>query len=149
MIQMYLCHHLIFRPQFLKEELILLSDWLKSNKLSLNLSKTTYLVFGGKKQNIKNRPALNIILDGVTISSATSMKFLSIIIDSQLNWKFHIDKLILKLNRNSAVISKIRYKIDTSIALKLYDTLINTHVSYCAGQLILILINQAKFISFK
>jgi len=76
--------------QSLNEELILLSDWLKSNKLALNLSKTTYLVFGKNKLNINNRPDLNIILDGVSISSATFTQFLGNTIDSQLNWKIHI-----------------------------------------------------------
>ena len=116
----------------LNKELTLLSDWFKSNKLSLNLAKTTYLIFGKRKINANYNPNLSVILDGAYISLATSAKFLGITIDSQLNWKFHINKLILKLNRNSAVISKIRHKINATVALKLYDTLINSHISYCA-----------------
>jgi len=97
------------------------------------LSKTTHLVFGKNKLNINNRPDLNIVLDGISISSATFTKFMGITIDSQLNWKIHKNKLVVKLSRNSAVISKIPYKIDAAIALKLYDTMILTHLSYHAN----------------
>ena len=117
--------------QSFNTELALLSDWFKANKLSLNLLKTTYLIFGNRKVHNRSNPSVCIMLDGVIINPVTSTKFLGVLIDSQLSWKPHINKLILKLNRNSAIISKIRYKIDANIALKLYDTLILTHISYC------------------
>ena len=59
-------------------------------------------------------------------------QFLGVTIDDQLNWKPHINKLILKLNRNAGVIYKIRYKISAAVTLKLYDFMILCHISYCS-----------------
>jgi len=80
---------------------------------------------------VRRNTIFNIILDGTAIFSSTTTKFLGIKIDHQLNWKQHINKLVLKLNKKCAVISKIRYKINTTVALKLYDTLILPHIFYC------------------
>jgi len=102
--------------QSINNEPALLSDWFKANKLSPNVAKTKYLLFGSKKL-VREDTNFNIILDGTAISSSTTTKFLGVKIDSQLNWKQHINKLVLKLNRNAAVIFKKPYKINTAVAL--------------------------------
>jgi len=59
-------------------------------------------------------------------------KFLGVIFDANLTWKPHINHIVLKLHRSSAVISKIRYKINNATALKLYDSMIFSHISLCS-----------------
>jgi len=48
----------------LNNELNLISDWLKANKLSLNVSKTHYMIFSGKKKVHKD---IKILIDGKDI----------------------------------------------------------------------------------
>ncbi len=54
--------------------------WFDVNKLSLNLNKTKYLIFGNHKINIQ----LWVIIDNVKIERVYDNKFLGVIIDHQL-----------------------------------------------------------------
>ena len=57
-------------------------------------------------------------------------KFLRVEIDSALKWKNHIRQVEFKLSSAIFVIRNIRYKINRSTALKLYDTFILSHLTY-------------------
>ena len=114
----------------LNVELDHLSSWFKANKLSLNIKKTHYIIFGNKSKYKSANYSLK--MDGITLEQVESTKFLGVKIDAKLNWKCHINDLILKISRNSAVIYKIRYKINSATTLLLYDTLILPHISYCS-----------------
>ena len=72
----------------LKAELASLSIWIKSNKLSLNIQKTFFMVF--HKARIKNTNCGDLIIDDTSIARVYSAKYLGIIVDSKLNWIEHI-----------------------------------------------------------
>ena len=55
-----------------------INTWLKSNKLSLNVTKTHYMVFHRARRKVSH--------DKVFSCS----KFLGIILDNKLNWTSHI-----------------------------------------------------------
>jgi len=64
-----------------------LQSWFLANKLSLNLVKTSYSVFGDN--TVSDDFELKI---GVTVlKRVTSYKYLRIIIDDKLTWKEHVD----------------------------------------------------------
>jgi len=109
-------------------ELANLADWLALNKLSLNVSKTNYIVFSG--QHIEPSK-LVISLNGNTITRVNCTKFLGVEIDDQLSWKKHTASIEKKLSSALFLIRKIRYKINCVTAQKLYDSLILPHISYC------------------
>ena len=104
-----------------------LNDWFILNKLSLNASKTKYMLFGSNK--IKFDYCISI--NNVPIDKVSYCTFLGVAIDDQLNWKKHIDSICSKLSSAIGVIFKIRYKIDTKTALLLYNALIGSHLAYC------------------
>ena len=68
--------------EILSEELAVLSQWLKVNKLSLNLKKTQYMIFSRKKSKDET---INIKIDDQSISETKSSKFLGVYIDNSLN----------------------------------------------------------------
>ena len=57
-------------------EIINLSEWFKANKLSLNLKKTGYIVFGRGKKYSKNV----LTIDDTVVTRVISTKFLGVII---------------------------------------------------------------------
>jgi len=65
-----------------------LHDSFKSNKLSLNISKTNYMLFTVINQAGQNK--LKLTIDADEIEKEHSIKFLSIIINDNLNWQKHI-----------------------------------------------------------
>ena len=72
------------------KELILISDWFKANKLSLNTNKTNLIIFRSK---IPNNAESQIKFDNSPIANVTCAKFLRVEIDSELNWKKHISTI--------------------------------------------------------
>ena len=68
-------------------DLINIKEWLLANKLSLNLTKTEYLVIGSpfNLNNLTSEP--NIMIDNVPIKRVTKTKSLGIQIDQFLSWE--------------------------------------------------------------
>ena len=68
------------------KELININSWFQANKLSLNTSKTKYLLFHKLRRN-KDLPFNLLVLkiNDTLIKREQSIKFLGVIIDEHLN----------------------------------------------------------------
>jgi len=110
------------------EELHSLSNWFRANKLSLNIKKTNFMLFSKCHYNLTN---CDLKIDDVTIERVCTSKFLGVLIDDKLHWKPHICYVAAKVSRNIGVIKRIRFKINFKTALLLYDTMVQSHFSYC------------------
>ena len=66
----------------MNRELEKLSIWLTANKLSLNISKTHYMVFDRGKENTDQ---YSLFLNNILIDRVKYTKFLEVIIDEKLN----------------------------------------------------------------
>ena len=108
-------------------ELSKLNNWFNVNKLSLNVSKTNFIVFCGKKE-IKD---INIKINNENIERVYSTKFLGVIIDSKLTWKDHIHKLKTRLSKCISILYKCNSVIEISTLRTLYCSLFLPHINYC------------------
>ena len=66
-------------------ELQLLSTWLKSNKLSLNTTKSYYAVFHRARIKLPNS-SIKIKIDEANIIEVQCIKYLGVILDNKLLW---------------------------------------------------------------
>ncbi|MFZ2538567.1 MAG: reverse transcriptase family protein [Oscillospiraceae bacterium] len=107
-------------------ELILLVEWFQSTLLSLNITKTNYMIFT-KKQNLQ----ANIIINGTNLIRCNETKFLGVIISSNLKWNKHIDVIRNKISKNVGIIAKVRYLLPQSHTRLLYLTLVEPYLTYC------------------
>ena len=71
-----------------------ITEWLKANKLSLNIKRHITCVFQLKN---KVKPDISLKIDGEIIAEVTSSKFLGVIIDDKLNWKDHVSFVCRKV----------------------------------------------------
>ena len=83
-------------PDNLKSQLVTtcmnLFEWFSSNKLSANAAKTAYTIF--KKQRAETPDELKQIeINNTTIKHSQHSKYLGIILDQDLNWEEHVEKL--------------------------------------------------------
>ena len=62
----------------INKELLNISNWLKANKLSLNVKKTHHMIFTRKKHIDTD---ITLSIDGEPISEIQKTKFLGVIID--------------------------------------------------------------------
>jgi hypothetical protein len=72
-----------------------LNKWFSANLLSLNYDETNFLQF-----RTKNLFSIDVIFEynNKSIDTKLDTKFLGIIVDSTLQWKAHINSLLIKLN---------------------------------------------------
>ena len=67
------------------EELKIITQWCQANLLSLNITKTSYIIFSKKLH-----PDLKLYIEGIQIERVLETKFLGVIITHKLSWKSHI-----------------------------------------------------------
>lgn len=112
------------------EELVKLSNWIKSNKLILNHSKTHYMI---STPHIKLVHNVDIILDNVSLTKVNEAKFLGMIVDCQLNFRSHINDVKLKISKLTGVIFKIRDFMTLNALRLIYFSLIYPYFIYGAA----------------
>ena len=104
-------------------------NWLCANRLSLNVSKTEFIIFRPPRTNLGQRITLS--LNRNTIFESTKIKYLGVIMDSKLSWKHHIFELRKKLNRAVGMIYKLKnVGCDQQILRSLYYSLFQSHLTY-------------------
>ena len=109
-------------------ELMKVSNWFKLNKLSLNIEKTNYIIFGRKRKLPEN---FRILIDNIEISNVDVTKFLGVTIDSNLTWKSHLNRVSNVIARNIGVINKLKSVFPFHILFTLYNTLVLPYLTYC------------------
>lgn len=104
--------------------------WVSKNGLKLNIEKTNLLFFtnDNKQKNFN----LNLVLDNTKIDQKTEAKFLGVIMDSNLNWKSHIEALKTKVSRNAGIILKLSNILPKGALKNIYYSFIESHLSYCS-----------------
>ena len=110
-------------------ELASLHQWITLNKLSLNATKSTHLIFSTSKNYLINAHSLQI--NNQTINESLSVIYLGLTINNKLSWQEHINKIERKLSCTLAIISKARYELTAKVATLLYDALFASNLNYC------------------
>ncbi len=87
-----------FAQSSLKSSTAHFHNWLKANKLSLNINKTKPMVVHMPKKWIQ-LPLLKIA--GADIEFGDNYNFLGIIINKHINWTSHVDMLTLNYPKPS------------------------------------------------
>ena len=94
----------------LNHEMKLIHEWLVANKLTLNLSKTKYMIF--HNNNVKNiyrkTKKFKININKYCIKQVTEFKYLGVHFDSKLNWHTHNEYLCTKLSKAAGVLYKLK-----------------------------------------
>ena len=109
-------------------ELIKIKDWLKANKLSLNIDKINFILFKPRHRHVTD---IKIYMDGSEIHRVTEAKFLGVIIDEKLNWSNHIAYIQRKISKSIGIIIKTRKLFNSETLISLYNSLVYPYLSYC------------------
>ena len=105
-----------------------LSIWFDSNKLTVNPSKSNFLIVPPKLN--KPFPQTNIFLNNISILQCISIKYLGLTIDMNLNFDFHISNIAYKISRTVGIMSKIRHYLSETALLKIYYAQIHSNLLY-------------------
>ena len=110
----------------LNEELPKIEKWFLSNKLTINATKTEYMING----RLQSQNPLDIILNNTYLNRSSSVRYLGVFIDDKLNCKTHVESLEKKISTACALVCKLRYYVDQTCLLKYYYAHVYSHLQY-------------------
>ena len=112
------------------KEIEYISIWFKSNKLSLNLTKTNYVIFRSRNRRV---PIIleQLQIDGLNISRLQNVKFLGVTMNEFLNWNIHISDICKSLARNVGLLSKLKYVLSKNVLYMIYNSIVLPYLNYC------------------
>ena len=101
-------------------------QWIRANRLSLNLQKTKYILFSN---SIDSLPT-DLVFDDASLEKVSHSKFLGVIIDNKLSWKAHIDNIANKISRNIGILNRLKTQLPSTALLTLYSSLTLPYLNY-------------------
>jgi hypothetical protein len=113
----------------INEELKLISDWFKANKMSLNIGKSNYILFSSNRKLILQSEE-TILIDNMKVPRVASVKFLGVFIDQHVGWSEHLTHISAKVAKSIGVITRISAHLPNKILLSLYYSLVYPYLSY-------------------
>ena len=113
--------------ELISQELHKLKDWFAVNKLSLNVSKTNFMVFSNSSK-VEN---LEIKMNNTAIARVSSTKFLGALIDERLNWKEQIKSVRAKLSKSMFMLNRVKFTLQYDAMIMLYNSIVLPHLTYC------------------
>lgn len=115
-------------------------NWLNSNLLTINLTKTKYMTFSIYNNSQPNKNFLlkahtctnnvNNSCNCYTFSTTDQIKYLGIIIDKNLSWKQHIESLKSRVRKLIPIFKKIRQLNDKKTSKTVYLSLCQSIITY-------------------
>ena len=117
-----LIHHI-------NNELPKIYDWLCANKLTINLTKTKYIIFQ-PKQKLNSNLHLPIVLAGQPLDYSFSVKYLGLIIDCHLSWHDHIEYICSKISKNINIMIKVKRLVSKVTIINMYYSFIYPYLTY-------------------
>ena len=120
--------------QKVNAELNKLYVWLTSNKLNLNIKKSNFVIFRPYQKSLSFQPKIRIFDNeknmNISLDCKNYVKYLGILIDSNLSWKIHIEYIALKISKIVGLIAKLRHFVPLHTLLNIYQSLISPYITY-------------------
>ena len=102
--------------------------WLDSNKLALNIEKTNYVLFHSPGKKLSE--FTNLKIGKQSIQRSSHVKFLGVLMDEHLTWKYHTTELCKKLSRTAGIFFKVRHYAPLPTLISLYNSLFLSFLNY-------------------
>ena len=107
----------------MNQDLKNLSQWLKANKLSMNVKKTELIIFHPKKTK------LEYSVNGKILNPISTAKYFGILLDEHLLLTKQVNWIKWKLNQTNGI---LRYNMSLPILKIVYHALFGSHLQYGA-----------------
>ena len=112
----------------LNNDLHIISNWFKLNKLSLNVTKTNYMIFKNKYSPSAGID-VKISIDNNQLSQVKSTKFLGVLITDNLSRKTHSTHGCNIISKYNGIIRKFKQFLPSDSLPTLLNTLVYPHIN--------------------
>ena len=111
----------------LQSDISSLPSWIRSISLSLQPAKCCAMIISRKRSHAIAPPTLHI--EGVPLPFVTSVKYLGVLITSNLSWSQHAANIHTKVRQLIVMLFRRFYKnADPGTLLQLYKSFIRPHL---------------------
>ena len=104
--------------------------WLCSNKLSLNILKTEFMVIGSRQRIASLEGDISLSINRVLLCRVETTKCLGLNIDQFLTWNRHIQSIRHKATCNVQVIRGVKPFLSLGNLVTLYRSIVEPYFSY-------------------
>ena len=115
----------------LNHDLENVKKWLIANKLTLNMTKTEFMLIGSRQRLYALTNPTIPEINGAPITQVSVAKSLGVLIDNNLNWSSHVDKLTKKVASGIGALKRIRHLVPQTTLRSIYHALLQPHFDYC------------------
>ena len=112
----------------IQKEMNKIVEWLNANKLSINTSKTKFIIFKSKNKFLPQQ--ITFELNDHIIKQASYVKFLGVIIDQDFTWKNHISLVLKNIIKFTGLIAKLRHFTNKNTLKLAYYALVYPYLTY-------------------
>ena len=105
--------------------------FLKTEDMELNALKTKVMLFGDTVNKV------SVKINDKVLECVTSFKYLSVFLDTQMDFSLQVDYAALKAKREMAKVGtliNVRKGIPIHIGIDLYKALVRPHLQFQCGQ---------------
>ena len=111
----------------INQQLCSVSDWLNANKISLNISKTNYMIFSYTGDHTLHSVRIN----GGEIGCVRSARYLGLFFDNNLKFRNHVDMLSDRISKSIGQMSKVGHLLPRRVLVSIYYSIIHPYLNYC------------------
>ena len=109
-----------------------IQKWLISNKLTLNSTKTEFMLIGSQQRLDKIMKTTKILFGEHEIKRVREKTVLSLVIDEQLKWNKHNDEQCKKISKSIALLRNAKDFFSQEELITIYNSLVLPHFNYCS-----------------
>ena len=92
----------------LNADLAAFTTWLHDNKLTLNVTKSKFMIIGGRNK-LSQFNDIALVANNDQLENVTKFKYLGVIINQRLTWHDHIEQLHSKIAKRLGVLKPIKH----------------------------------------
>ena len=95
----------------LNEDLENVHNWLRANKLTLNMTKTEFMLIGTRQRLSTVTVSPTLAIKDFRVTQVATAKSLGVTIDDNLDWGRHMEKIIKKLSSGIGAIKRVSHLV--------------------------------------
>ena len=115
----------------LNEDLENFHNWLRTNKQTLNMTKTEFMLIGSRQRLGIVTVSPTLAINDFRVTQVATAKSLGVTIDDNLDWGSHVEKIIKKVSSGMGAIKRVTHLVPQATLQLIYLALIHPHFNYC------------------
>ena len=115
----------------LNEDLENVHNWLRANKLTLNMTKTEFMLIGYRQRLSTVTVSPTLAINDFRVTRVATAKSLGVTIDDNLDWGSHMENIITKVSSGIGAIKRVSHLVPQATLQLIYQALIHTRFNYC------------------